>query len=235
MWVRRSPGAQGFLLASGMSSPSSHQLGRRIAADFCLAAGQKHSQSTVEGWHSAWRQKDAWPKLDDCRSPGTPAQWLGGRASPAERPDRQPSSQPPARSHRLAAHGSRLRRGRGVARSVNTGQELRSPDPCRWGLGMRPGRESRGGARAGIQRGERGSTLSPEGSHGDRGDDLWPGREARGCCGWRLCGQIPICVRVYRGLCGELEKHHGAPRPNWTSNGTPARNKRPAPFPAPLI
>jgi hypothetical protein len=65
---------------------------------------------------------------------------------------------------------------------------------------MRPGRESvRGGARAGIQRGEGGSTLSP-GGHRNRGDELWPGREAKGCCGWRLSGKIPICARIFRGM-----------------------------------
>jgi hypothetical protein len=105
MWVPGSPAAHALLVASRTCPTSSHQLRRRVAADFCLAAAAdaKHCRRLAQR-----------PAPEGCVPEAViPAQWLGGRASPAERPGRQPSSQPPARSHRhsdVRTHGG-TRRG----------------------------------------------------------------------------------------------------------------------------
>ena len=66
--------------------------------------------------------------------------------------------------------------------------------------GGRIGSDYAGRGESGHPTGGRGCTLSPEGGHGDRGDEQWPEHEARGCCGRRLCGKIPICSRGFRGM-----------------------------------
>ena len=80
-------------------------------------------------------------------------------------------------------------------RDLFAASESVGPSPSGWPdwLGLRREGRERASDGGGVAR-------SPEGGHGDRGDELWPEDEARGCCGGRLCGKIPICGRGFRGM-----------------------------------
>jgi hypothetical protein len=90
----------------------------------------------------------------------------------------------------IGAKGGRVRDSFAASESVG-------PSPSGGG---RIGSDYAGRGESGHPTGGRGCALSPEGGHGDRGDELWPEDEARGCCGGRLCGKIPICGRGFRGM-----------------------------------